>query len=67
MLALLTNGGASHTPTWNVAGAGFGANEALVDVLSCTGYTTDARGAVSITGSGGEPQVRLADLAMRFQ
>ncbi|KAH9921835.1 glycoside hydrolase family 13 protein [Amylocystis lapponica] len=59
MLALLTNGGASSTPTWNVAGAGYSANEALVDVLSCTSFNADGNGGVSVKGSGGMPQVLL--------
>ena len=57
MLALLTNEGASSSPQWTVASAGYSANEDLVDVVSCTKITADSSGGVSVTASGGNPMV----------
>jgi alpha-amylase len=57
MLALLTNVGSSAKApaTWSVdaASTGYAPNTDLVDVLSCTKVTTDAKGAVSTTSKAG--------------
>lgn len=60
MLALLTNGGNTSTPMWNVQGTNYSAHEALVDVLTCTSLKADAHGGLSVNGSGGMPQVGKA-------
>lgn len=57
LLTLLSNGGSSSTPSWSVPNAGFGSNEKLVDVLTCSQLSADGNGGVSVTGSGGMPQV----------
>jgi alpha-amylase len=57
LVALLTNEGGSSTPTWTVSNAGFSANEEVWDVLTCTKYTADGSGSLSVTGSSGKPQV----------
>ncbi|OSC98372.1 glycoside hydrolase family 13 protein [Trametes coccinea BRFM310] len=59
MLALLTNGGSSSSPSWSVPSAGFIANEELVDVLTCNKLNADSNGGVSVQGSGGSPQVLM--------
>jgi alpha-amylase len=61
MLALLTNVGSSAKApaTWSLdaASTGYAPNTDLVDVLSCTKVTTDAKGAVSTTSKAGAPIV----------
>ena len=57
LVALLSNSGNSSTPTWSVSGVGFSANEDVYDVLTCTKYTADGNGALTVTGTGGQPQV----------
>ncbi|KAI0338565.1 glycoside hydrolase family 13 protein [Trametopsis cervina] len=64
LVALLTNQGSQSTPTWSVSNAGFTANEEVWDVLTCTKYTTDSNGALSVTGSGGKPQILLPTSAL---
>ncbi|KAI0655767.1 glycoside hydrolase family 13 protein [Cubamyces menziesii] len=64
MLALLTNGGSSSTPSWTVPDAGYQANEELIDVLSCKMVTADANGGVNVQGSGGSPQVLVPTSAL---
>lgn len=64
LVALLTNQGNSSTPTWSVSGVGFSANEEVYDVLSCTKYTADGNGALTVTGSSGQPQVLLPTSAL---
>ncbi|KAI0070668.1 glycoside hydrolase family 13 protein [Panus rudis PR-1116 ss-1] len=64
MLTLLTNEGASSTPKWNVPDAGFNANEELIDVLTCNKVNADGNGGVSVTGSGGNPQVLMPTSAL---
>ena len=64
MLALLTNGGSSSTPSWTVPDAGYQANEELIDVLSCKMVTADAKGGVNVQGSGGSPQVLVPTSAL---
>ena len=58
LLALFTNVGTNGSSTsWTVSDAGYAANEALVDVLSCATLTADSSGGVAATSSGGLPQV----------
>ncbi|KAI0753794.1 glycoside hydrolase superfamily [Fomes fomentarius] len=64
LLALLTNGGSSSSPKWDVPEAGYKPNEELVDIISCSKVTADANGGVSATGSGGSPQVLLPASAL---
>ena len=64
MLALLTNGGSSSTPSWTVSDAGYQANEELIDVLSCQKVTADGNGGVSVQGSSGSPQVLMPTSAL---
>lgn len=65
LLALLTNGGASSTPSWTVSKAGYTASESLIDTLTCNTYTADSSGGVSITGSQGAPVVGVWDVKSR--
>ncbi|KFZ09918.1 hypothetical protein V502_08404 [Pseudogymnoascus sp. VKM F-4520 (FW-2644)] len=54
-VGVFTNMGASsssYTLTLNSANTGFTANQAVVEVLSCTAYTADSSGNVIITMSG---------------
>ncbi|KAH9856074.1 glycoside hydrolase family 13 protein [Lenzites betulinus] len=64
MLALLTNGGNSSTPKWTVSDAGFQANEALVDILTCSTLNADSNGGVTVQGTGGNPQVLMPTSAL---
>ncbi|KAI0776563.1 glycoside hydrolase family 13 protein [Trametes elegans] len=64
LLALLTNGGSSSSPSWKVSDVGYQANEELIDVLSCNKVTADGNGAVTVQGSGGNPQVLLPTSAL---
>lgn len=64
MTALLTNKGNSSTPTWTVSGANYTANEDVVDILSCTKYTTDGSGGLTVNGASGNPQVLLPTSAL---
>ena len=66
MLALLSNGGSSSTPSWDVPEAGYEPNEELVDVVSCTRISADSNGGVSVQGSDGNPQVCLRDARVRL-
>ena len=60
LLALLTNTGSNGSAaSWEVPGAGFSANEALVEVLTCNTMTADGNGGISAKSNGGMPQVRL--------
>lgn len=65
MLALLTNVGASGSASWTEPNAGFSANEALIDVLSCNAVTADGNGGVTTTASGGLPQVSALYICSR--
>lgn len=59
MLALLTNTGSSGSASFSTSGAGYSANEALVDVLTCTTVTADSSGEVGLAAKSGLPQVLL--------
>ncbi|KUI56593.1 Alpha-amylase A type-3 [Cytospora mali] len=48
---------ASTTVTLEAADTGFTASQALTDVLSCTSFTADSSGDLSVTISGGLPRV----------
>ncbi|KAI0689018.1 glycoside hydrolase family 13 protein [Cytidiella melzeri] len=64
IVALLSNKGSSSTPTWTVSNAGFSGNEEVWDVLTCTKYTTDSSGDLTVTGSSGKPQMLLPTSAL---
>ncbi|KAI0945835.1 hypothetical protein AcV7_009966 [Taiwanofungus camphoratus] len=64
LLVLLTNGGNASSPPWNVAGAGYQPDEALVEVLTCTQLSADGAGGVSTHAQGGMPQVILPASAL---
>ena len=60
IVAVFTNKGASssaYTLTLSSANTGFTANQAVIEILSCTAYTADSSGNVVITMSGGLPRV----------
>lgn len=59
MLALLSNGGSSSTPTWSISSAvsGYTPNQDLIDVLSCKTVKTDGNAGISTSSSGGAPMV----------
>ncbi|OSX57023.1 glycoside hydrolase family 13 protein [Postia placenta MAD-698-R-SB12] len=59
MLALLTNGGSSSTPSWSVSSTDYSNGEELINVLTCDTLTAGSNGAVSVTGSEGMPQILL--------
>jgi len=50
-------GGGSYTLTLTSAETGFTASQALVEVMSCTSYTTDSSGNLNVIMSGGLPRV----------
>ncbi|KUJ09148.1 alpha-amylase [Mollisia scopiformis] len=50
-------GGSSYTLTLSSAETGFTANQALVEVMSCTAYTTDSSGNLAVAMAGGLPRV----------
>ncbi|OBT65738.1 hypothetical protein VE03_03348 [Pseudogymnoascus sp. 23342-1-I1] len=59
-VGVFTNKGASssaYTLTLSSANTGFTANQAVVEVISCTAYTADSSGNVVIAMSGGLPRV----------
>lgn len=62
MVGVFTNAGASSSPTVTLASSatGFGANQPLVDVMSCTAYTTDSTGGLTVTLTNGLPRVLYA-------
>ena len=63
LLSLLTNVGASGTPTWDVSsGTGYAEGTELIDALTCTTYTAGSSGSVSVTGSDGNPVVSVASV-----
>lgn len=49
--------GASYTLTVSASNSGFAANQALVEVLGCTAYTTDSSGNLAVAMAGGAPRV----------
>ncbi|SPQ18921.1 669d54c3-0936-45ee-a914-0d85de7e1766 [Thermothielavioides terrestris] len=59
IVGVFTNVGASSsaTVTLTSSATGFGANQALIDVMSCTAYTTDSTGALTVTLNDGLPKV----------
>ncbi|KAF8885592.1 glycoside hydrolase family 13 protein [Infundibulicybe gibba] len=66
MLALFTNAGNASASglKWTVPAGTFKANEAIVDVLTCTASTADGSGGASVAVAGGMPQVILPATAM---
>ena len=61
MLALLSNGGNTSTPSWAISSAisGYSPNLQLTDVLSCKTVKTDGNAGISTSSSGGDPMVRV--------
>ncbi|KAL2128834.1 hypothetical protein VTI74DRAFT_8580 [Chaetomium olivicolor] len=59
VVGVFTNVGSSSSATVALASAatGFEGNQALVDVMSCTAYTTDSSGSISVTLDRGVPRV----------
>ncbi|KAH8820547.1 glycoside hydrolase family 13 protein [Xylogone sp. PMI_703] len=49
--------GASYTLTLSSSETGFTANQALVEVMSCTSYTTDGNGNLNVAMASGLPRV----------
>lgn len=68
VVGVFTNAGSSSSVSVTLASSatGFEANQALVDVMSCGSYTTDAGGGITLTLTDGLPRVlypraRLSD------
>ncbi|OIW34382.1 glycoside hydrolase family 13 protein [Coniochaeta ligniaria NRRL 30616] len=59
VIGVYTNKGASgsSTLTLTTSMTGFTASESVVDVMSCTTFTTDSSGSLAVTLSGGIPRV----------
>jgi len=59
VVAVFTNGGSSSSVTVSLSSSatGFEASQPLVDVMSCTIYTTDAGGGLTLTLNSGLPKV----------
>lgn len=49
--------GSSYTLTLTSAETGFTASQALIEVLSCTAYTTDSSGNLAVAMASGLPRV----------
>lgn len=52
--------GSSYTLTLTAAQTGFTASEALIEVMSCTAYTTDSSGNLAVAMANGLPRVFFA-------
>lgn len=52
--------GSTYTLTLTSAETGFTANEALIEVMSCTAYTTDSSGNLAVSMASGLPRVFYA-------
>lgn len=59
MLTLFTNVGSSGSASFQTSGAGYSANEELVNVLTCDTVTADSNGEVGVAAKTGLPQVLL--------
>jgi alpha-amylase len=59
VVGVFTNVGSSSsaTVTLSSSATGFGPNQALVDVISCSAYTTDSSGSLAVTLANGLPVV----------
>ena len=60
LIGVFTNVGSSSSPisiTLASSATGFTANQPLVDVMSCSSFTTDSSGNVAATLTGGAPRV----------
>ena len=59
VVGVFTNVGSSSSATAALSSSatGFEANQALVDMMSCTEYTTDSSGGITVTLSNGLPKV----------
>ncbi|KAL1841488.1 hypothetical protein VTJ49DRAFT_6979 [Mycothermus thermophilus] len=64
LISVFTNVGSStsDTATLSSSATGLGANEALVDVMSCTAFTTDTNGGLVVTLANGLPRVLHRDI-----
>lgn len=59
VIGVFTNAGSNGSPSVTLASSqtGFTANQALIDVMSCTAATADSSGSLSVTLSGGLPRI----------
>ena len=59
IVGVFTNVGASSSASASLpsSATGFEANQALIDVMSCTAYTTDSAGGLTVTLVNGLPRV----------
>ena len=60
IITVFTNAGASASSyTLNLASSetGFTANQALIEVMTCTSYTTDTNGKLAVAMASGLPRV----------
>mgnify|MGYP001577850389 FL=1 len=60
IVSVFSNQGASgsaYTLTMSSTETGFTANEALIEVMSCTAYTTDSSGNLAVSMASGLPRV----------
>lgn len=59
VIGIFSNVGSSGSASVALTGSqtGFEANQAVIDVMSCTAATTDSSGSLSVTLSGGIPRV----------
>ncbi|KAH8593274.1 alpha-amylase [Bisporella sp. PMI_857] len=60
VISVFTNQGAnggSYTLTLSSSATGFTANQAIIEVLSCTAYTTDSGGNLNVAMASGLPRV----------
>lgn len=53
----LGSSGSSYTLTLTSAETGFTASQALVEVMSCTAYTTDSSGNLAVAMASGLPRI----------
>ncbi|KAG7452972.1 glycoside hydrolase [Guyanagaster necrorhizus] len=58
LLTLLTNVGQSAIVTWNTTGV-LNANQAIVDVLTCSQYVVPSDGTMTMSSSDGSPKVLM--------
>lgn len=60
IISVFTNlgaGGSSYTLTLSTTQTGFTANQALIEVMGCTAYTTDSSGNIAVAMASGLPRV----------
>ncbi|KAK4229500.1 family 13 putative glycoside hydrolase [Podospora fimiseda] len=59
VISVFTNAGSNSSPSVTLASSatGFGANQRIIDVMSCDVFNTDGGGSISVTLNGGVPRV----------